>query len=183
MNNMFLERRFEPPVGHAEVIQMALDSIGCFGIHRVKWHGSFLANDGGRMFCWLSAPDMESARIALRQVGTDIRVLWQGDVFDGPGIGENDITGANVIVERSFDESVTLQQIQDIEDAGIGCLQTRNVRFVRTFFSADRKRMICLYEAPDAESVRQSQREASVPFHDAWAFRRVSLADIENLTS
>jgi hypothetical protein len=32
--------------------------------------------------------------------------------------------------------------------------------------------MICLYEAPDAESVRQAQREAGVPFDEAWAFAR-----------
>jgi len=66
-----------------------------------------------------------------------------------------------------------LQKIQDIENAGIGCLESRNVRFIRTFFSADQKRMICLYAAPDAESVRQAQREAGVPFEEAWTFRAV----------
>ena len=57
-----------------------------------------------------------------------------------------------------------------IEDAGIECLNMRNVRFVRTYFSADRTRMLCLYDAPDAEMVRQAQREAGVPFDDAWSF-------------
>ena len=33
--------------------------------------------------------------------------------------------------------------------------------------------MLCLYEAPDAESVRQAQREAGVPFERAWAFEAI----------
>jgi hypothetical protein len=30
-------------------------------------------------------------------------------------------------------------------------------------------RMLCLYEAPDAESVRLANREASLPFDRVWA--------------
>jgi hypothetical protein len=44
---------------------------------------------------------------------------------------------------------------------------------VRTLFSTDRKRMICLYHAPDAESVRLAQRAAGMPFGEVWPFRQV----------
>jgi hypothetical protein len=125
------------------------------------------------MICWVAAPDMESARIAMRQQGLDARMLWQGTVHDAPGVQEEDLAAANVLVERSFEAPVEIQDIQEIEDAGRWCLETRDVRFIRTFFSVERKRMICLYEAPDAESVRQAQREAGVPFNDAWSFRKV----------
>ena len=178
MTNIFLERRFDPPIGAADVTKMAIDGAGCFSIHRVAWNGSFLAADGTRMLCSFSAADTESARVALRQSGADTRVLWRGDIADAPGVREDDIDGANVLVERSFDEPVTLKQIQDMEDAGIGCLEMRNVRFIRTFFSADRRRMLCLYRAPDAESVRQAQREAGVPFDEAWSFRRFTIRDV-----
>ena len=171
MTDIFLERVFDPPLSPDAVMELANQSADCFGMHRVEWHGSCLSNDGRKMFCWFRAPDMESTRIAMRQVDADIRVFWRGTVHDAPGVGAEDVAAANVLVERRFDEGVTLQQIQDIEDAGIGCLESRYVRFIRTFFSADQKRMICLYEAPDAESVRQSQREAGGPFEEAWTFR------------
>jgi hypothetical protein len=180
MTDIFLERDFEPALTGQDVLDMAQDTAACFGIHRVEWRGSYLSSDGRRMFCCFSAPDMESARIAMRQSNIDSAVLWPGDVLDGPGIAESDMAKANVLVARDFAEAVTLQEIQEIEDAGIGCLQSRNVRFIRTFFSADRKRMVCLYEAPDAESVRQSQREAGVPFSDAWAVRRIAGAEMPN---
>jgi len=159
---------------------MALEAGHCFEMHKVRWQCSFLSMDGHKMVCWFSAPDMESARIAMRQSDIDMRVLWRGNVQDKPGLTQSELAAANVLVERRCDEPVTLQQIQDIEDAGIWCLETRDVSFVRTFFSVDRKRMICLYRAPDAESVRLAQRQARVPFDNAWAFQTLGPGDIQN---
>jgi hypothetical protein len=76
---------------------------------------------------------------------------------------------AIVIVERSFDEPVQFGEIQAIANRGVWCLEMYGVRYVRSFFSTDRRRMICLYEAPDADSVREAQRKAGVPFERAWA--------------
>jgi len=173
-----LERRFDPAIDKAWVVEMFLQAGGCLDLHRVEWQGSLLARDGKRMICTMTSPDLESTRIALREAESVTGDLWNGVVVDGPGIGEADILTANVIVERRFEEPVSLQEIQDIEDAGAGCLQVRNVRFIRTYFSADRRRMICLYAAPDAESVRDAQREAGVPFTDVWTFRRIDASDV-----
>jgi hypothetical protein len=74
-----------------------------------------------------------------------------------------------VMVERSFDSPVAFEDIQALEDAGAWCLEAHQVTFIKTFFSADRKRMLCLYEAPDAESVRLAQKKAEVPFDCAWS--------------
>lgn len=155
-------------------MNLAIDASDCFSMHRVRWHVSHLAMDGHKMICRFSAPDMESARIAMRRSEMDERKLWRGIVYDAPGIDEQDVDSANVLVERSFEEPVAFQHIQDLEEAGIGCLESRDVRFIRSYFSHDQTRMICLYEAPDAESVRQAQREAGVPFNDAWTFRAIS---------
>jgi len=183
MTDCFLERDFDTPIDSAAVIAMALDCFGCFSIHRVDWCMSMLAGDGSRMICWFRAPDLESSRIAMRQSNVDCRVLWRGSVHDKPGLDETQLAAANVLVERSFDTAVTLDQIQAIEDAGIDCLEMRDVHFVRTFFSADQRRMICLYRAPDAESVREAQRKAGVPFDVAWAFQAVGPADLKSTTS
>ena len=62
---------------------------------------------------------------------------------------------------------------QAIEDAGAWCLETHRVKFARTFFSLDRTRMICLYQAPDAEAVRMAQRQAGMPMERVWACTQV----------
>ena len=174
MTEVILERQFDPALTPEDVMDLAIKASDCFNMHRVDWHVSHLAMDGRKLICRFSAPDMESARIALRQSKMDGRKIWSVNVYDAPGIDEKDVRSASVLVERSFEAPVTLQQIQDIEDAGIGCLESRDVRFIRSYFSQDQKQMFCLYEAPDAESVRQAQREAGVPFDDAWTFRAIS---------
>lgn len=165
---MFLERTFDPPLTVDDVLTGSRKTAWCFELHNVTWHGSFLGAGGRKMLCWFSAIDAESTRMALRKAQADARVLWAGTVHDGSESAE-----PNVLVERRFETPVELKDIQAIEDAGASCLQTHRVRFARTFFANDRKRMLCLYQAPDAEAVRVAQREAGMPVEAVWAFQRV----------
>lgn len=177
MTDVFLQRRFDPSISAADVFEMSKESSGCFGLHSVDWHSSALSSDGGQMICHFSGPDAESVRIALRQVGADILALWPGTIHNAPGLSEADHASANVLVLRSFEEPVTLEEIQAIEDEGAWCLETHQVKFLRTYFSTDRKRMICLYQAPDAESVRLAQRQAQMPVEQVWAFTPIRPGD------
>jgi hypothetical protein len=84
-----------------------------------------------------------------------------------------------VVVERSFAEPVAFDEIQAAEDRSRACLDVRGVRFVRSYFSRDRRRMICLSDAPDAESVRDAQAKAGLPYERAWASRSIRHAAAE----
>ena len=176
MVNVFLERNFDPAITASDVLEMTEAAGGCFNVHQVSWVQSFLATSGNRMLCWFQAPDLDSIRQALRKSQVDPRHSWAGDVFDAPVMPNADL--ANVVVERSWEEPVALEDIQAIEDAGIHCLENHRVTFVRTFFSTDRKRMMCLYQAPDAESVRVAQHQAGMPLERVWHYTSVSTADL-----
>lgn len=178
MIDVFLERCFEHPLEVAFVQEVTLAAQGCLDLHRIQWQGSLLARDGRRLVCHFRAPDAETARVGLRQAGAEIHGLWAGTLHEAPG---EDPASANVLVERAFPAPVTLAAIQVIEDAGSACLQNHHVRFVRTCFSRDHRRMLCLYRAPDAESVRLAQRLAGMPLERVWAFRPVRPAS-ENST-
>jgi len=173
MTEMILEREFDPPVTGEAVMDMATESGSCFSLYRVDWNQSFLSADGRRLICWMTAPDAESARVALRQAGIGEHRLWPGTVHDPAGPDAPPWQQANVLVERSWEEPVAMDDIQAIEDAGAHCLETYRVKFARTFFSLDRKKMICLYRAPDAESVRQAQQKARMPLDTVWACSQV----------
>jgi hypothetical protein len=177
MTDVFLQRKFAPAIGAADVLEMSKESSGCFGLHRVDWHVSALSTDGGQMICHFSGPDAESVRAALHETGAEILALWHGTIHDAPGLSEAEKATANVVVQRSFEEPVTLEEIQAIEDEGAWCLETHHVKFIRTYFSNDRKKMICLYQAPDAESVRLAQRQAQMPVDQVWAFTPVRPGD------
>lgn len=74
-----------------------------------------------------------------------------------------------VIVERVFDEPVEIEALAATEEQFSWCREQYRVTYLRSYFSKDKKRMLCLYEAPDAESVRELQRTAGMPVERIWA--------------
>jgi len=80
---------------------------------------------------------------------------------------------STVVVERAFPTPVTFVQVQHAEERSAGCLDAHGVRFQRTYLSHDGLRMVCLYEAPDAEAVRRAQTAAGLPFERAWTTRPI----------
>ena len=131
--NLFLERTFDEPLTPEDVLEGGRESAQCLDLHRVRWHGSFLALDGRTMICTFSAPDLESARLALRDPDTDLSRLWSGTVYPG-----TNGTTPNVVVERSFAAPVRYEDIKALGDAKAWCLETYNVTYSHTFFSLDR---------------------------------------------
>jgi hypothetical protein len=171
MSDVFVLRSFDPPLTDESFDALARNGADCLGLYRVQWQQSLLSADGRRLLCWFQAPDAESARLALRKAGSHDAAPWSGTIHDAPGPDAPPADAANVAVERCFEAPVALEDIQAIEDAGASCLTLHGVEFARTFFSRDRKRMVCLYRAPDAEAVRTAQRKAGVPFDAVWSFR------------
>lgn len=167
--DIFVERHYPTPVGIADVVDMAQQAGGCFGLYKIGWVESFLSVDGRQLFCHFTAPDVESMRTALRQTRSEANAIWRGTQH----LKNSDFT-ANVLVARVFSQPAVLEALQSFEDANAWCLDTRNVVFERTFFSVDRKRMMCLYRAPDAEAVRQAQRQACMPIDAIWPFQRLT---------
>ena len=75
---------------------------------------------------------------------------------------------SRVIVERKFEDPEMYDELQAQEDRFAWCLEQHRVTFIRTYWSKDRRRMICEYVAPDAEAVREVQRTAAMPFERIW---------------
>ena len=94
------------------------------------------------------------------------------NVHDGPGLTEADHAASNVLIERTFPEPLPHSEVEKSEQEG-WCLKAYRVAFVRTYVSADHRRLICLYRAPDAESVRMATRYMWMPVDDVWAFTAI----------
>ena len=64
------------------------------------------------------------------------------------------------MIERKFAEEITLDPNNKVileinEEVG--------VKWLYSFLSLDKKRTYCLYEAPNAEAVREAARRANIP--------------------
>jgi Nickel responsive protein SCO4226-like len=65
------------------------------------------------------------------------------------------------IIERNFAEELELNkesvdQVERIND-------DEGVKWIYSFLSADKKKTYCLYEAPNADAIRQAAKRANLP--------------------
>ena len=73
-----------------------------------------------------------------------------------------------VIIERTFAEPIDSKQLSEAVERGHWCMDLHRVKPVHHYISTDRRRMICVFEAPDAESVRKANATAGLPFDRIW---------------
>jgi hypothetical protein len=76
---------------------------------------------------------------------------------------------ARLVLEQTFETAITDQELSDASKRMDRCLEAHGARWLRSYLSKDRKRMICEFEAADAEQVRESARSAGVPFDRCWS--------------
>ncbi|WP_448605000.1 nickel-binding protein [Thermoleptolyngbya sp.] len=76
-----------------------------------------------------------------------------------------------IIVETERSDPITPEVLADEGNRAFPCLAARNVTWRYSLLSGDRRRMICSFDAPDAEAVRMSYRTAHVLFEKMWVDR------------
>lgn len=75
---------------------------------------------------------------------------------------------AVMVLEQSFDTPISPEELNDCAKRVDRCLEAHGARWMRSYLSTDRKRLICEFEAADAERVRESYRSAGVAFDRVW---------------
>ena len=172
MTDVLVERHAVEPLTDADILQMVEDARNCRTIHRVERHRSLLSTDGRELVCHLSSPDLESIRIGLRAQRPLAAELWSCTLRDAPDLTPDELAQSNVLASWRFEAPVTLEELESIDGSGTLCRSNHRVRFLRTFVALDRRRVLCLCRAADAESVRLALREAKWPVERVWAFRQ-----------
>lgn len=165
-------RDFPADMTLEEIKEMSEEGAGCYASWNVSWVQSFRDPNTNRMLCFFEAPDAESVRIAVRQSG------WTGDalVKSMTHIKTDQQQPGTVVVERQFEVPTKFADLQAKEDEKNWCLTQHQVSFVESFFSIDHKTMVCIYQAPDAEAVRNAQRQADMPHEKVWSCQRLNPA-------
>jgi hypothetical protein len=82
-----------------------------------------------------------------------------------------------VIVENPGEQLLTDEVIHEADQRVLPCLQARNATWQCSLLAIDRQRMICTFDAPDAESVRDSYRKAGFPSRTIWAGELIKLTN------
>jgi len=165
MSDVFYLRSVSPPARPEDLPKMAAQAQGCFGLHRVDWRMSFLAGDGSEMLCWYSAPDAESARIALRQLGADLEGVWPGR-WEPPLEGEADpLAGVSVLAV------VPAALKAEARAAVNGAVQSSGGAVAARIGSLDGTRSIWLLRSKQPDAVLAALNALSLRELQAWPCR------------
>jgi hypothetical protein len=84
---------------------------------------------------------------------------------------------ARVVLEQSFETPISDEAMAKVARRMDECLELRNGAWMRTYVSLDRKRMICEFFAPDADSVRDALRSSDIPFDRVYSTEVFSVED------
>jgi Nickel responsive protein SCO4226-like len=167
MENVVAERVFDDPVMADRLHAIVEQARWCLEQNRTSAVRTYLSLDGRKMACLFEAPDTEAVRRVSQQVQMPAVRVWNASIL-APAAAAGDGARAVVVVERSFAEPVAFEELAAREEAGAWCLDVHRVRFLRSYFSSDRRRLMCIYEAPDAESVRRAQERIGMPVDEVW---------------
>lgn len=75
---------------------------------------------------------------------------------------------ARIVLERIFDPATGKAEFES-SAANLGrCLETRDIKPIRSVVAADFSRAYCEFDAPDADTLRAALRRAGVPFERVW---------------
>jgi hypothetical protein len=84
---------------------------------------------------------------------------------------------ARVIVEQVFSEPFTDERYAAFSQRLDPCMKVRDGLWRRSSLSIDRLRLICEFEAPDAERVREALRSAGIAFERVWTANVFAIED------
>jgi hypothetical protein len=82
-----------------------------------------------------------------------------------------------VIVERSYDQPFSDELGESMTRRFGPCFSLRRIKRLHSYISKDRLRTVCVYEAPDASSVRDVHDREGIPYVRIWS------ADMLNISS
>lgn len=126
---------------------------------------SYLAVGGRRALSILDVTDEAGAPSRLPDGATASWEAWTYRMPDRAQRAGHEL----VAVERRFDAPVHLPDLEAMERALGWCMDLYHVQFLWHYVASDGLKMVCFYDAPDAESVRSTQRTGKMPFERVWS--------------
>lgn len=163
MTDVFYLRPVDPPINLEDLPGMIQYAAGCFDLHHVDWKHSFLSADGRRMLCWYQAPDAESARLALRELGSNLHAVWAGKVT-GEGAKSPSISTANLLAEVLFTTPLSTDDLA----SHVAAVERQGVTVVRGILSNRRTQWIGLLKAQDEQAARSALERAGLSAELVW---------------
>jgi Nickel responsive protein SCO4226-like len=168
MELVVVERTFEQPVQFEDIHALDGSASWCLSAHRVRFLKTLFSRDRRRMLCLYEAPDAEAVRRAEGEARATFDRAWTCAQLPIGSPGNQAPAAEYVVVERLFPEPVTPEFFANALREKGWCLDLHRAEYVEGYLATDGLRAVCVFRAPDAESVRLANNQAGVPYTKVW---------------
>jgi hypothetical protein len=188
--DFYIERAFATPLTTADERALSRRFESCARAYPVRWHECLVDGERTWILCHLEAENLPAARAAALCFGVKRDATWLSAVSwaaatrvgaatpgtYGPNVPTTAVTNGalvDVMAEWRFEaptDAVRFAREQNVCD---WCLDALRVQLGSVAMSADRRRVVAFFRAPDAEAVRSAYRYATVPFDRVIALSRL----------
>ena len=165
---VIVKRSFEEPVAMADLEARADAVAWCFQQHGVQVLRSYFAIDRRTMISLYRAPDAEAVRETQRRAGLPVTSIWTAVVIGNVEVPAVSPPRTMIIVEREFPDPVTMELVEQTLSREGHCFSIHRADLLASHLARDGGRMVCVFSAPDAESVRIANRQIGMPVANAW---------------
>lgn len=163
-----VERMFEEPTPFADLETREATSRWCLDSHRVRPLMSYVASSSRIVVCFYEAPDAEAVRLAQVEADMPYTHIWGAQTIRFAPGDEARTGWSSVIAQREMPVQATEEMFRENARHGASCLTLHRSAHLVSYLSRDGLRSVCLFEAPDAESIRIASRQAQMPLHNVW---------------
>lgn len=172
MTEIFAERSLkQTPITERA---FALQARACLEMHRVECQESMLALSGERMLCHFKAPDLEAARMALRQYDAEFDSVWGATVYEADAMPDSQTARSRVLEEIRYETPIEIADLKAEDEAAAAHFASHDIWRLRSIVPFDRRSVLRIYRAPDAKTLCRLREEMGVPLGSVWAYRVIS---------
>jgi hypothetical protein len=162
-----VERELTEPADIHE-LQAREDSVGwCLEQHGVTAVCSYVALDRRTAICVYRAPDADALRETQRRAGLPVTRAWTAEIM-GTLVPTSALDMATIIVQRELPSPITRDVLEQLLAREGHCLALHRAELLVSHLACGGSRMLCVFTAPDAESVRIANRQVGMPVTRAW---------------
>lgn len=164
-----VETVVEQPLTDEALQEADSRALPCLQARNARWCYSLLSSNRQRMICTFEAPDVESVRVAYRKARVEFNRMWAAEMLVPEGATPMWNEPALKVLESSYPDGLTDQQWQEASQLMLPCYAERKIEWLRSYVSLDRTRVVCEFNAPDAEVIREAHHKFGVAFDRVWS--------------
>jgi hypothetical protein len=169
MGLVVVERHLEKPTPFEEIQALEDNVAWCLEQNGVLFERTYFSRDRCHMICIYEAPDAEAVRTTQRKGGLPFESIWSGQLLVPPEQPPSSGGFETVVVQRVLPTPHSPDQVAALMDGAQGCMSLYRATQRASYLGRDGMRLVCVFEAPDAEAVRAGSLKAGIPLVRAWS--------------